>query len=227
MLQSIDKTKIYFYFFLLIILLSIHNQNFINSVNNFFKIKEIIISKNIDVSLNNKINKELSKFYNFNIFFINTQDLKDILDNFNIISEYKVKKEYPSALKIDLKKTDIVAYYFNNNHKVYIGENGKEIRDIKIKNKNIPIIEGKINIEKLLSLNSLLKSNDLVLYDFIKFYLHESNRWDLIYKKNIIIKLPIDDLEFAIDLLKNIINSDNINNLKIIDLRIKNNIVLS
>jgi len=227
MLQSIDKKKIYFYFFLLLILLSIHNQNFINSLNNFFKIKKIIISKNIDGSLNNKINKELSKFYNFNIFSINTQDLKDILDNFNIISEYNVKKEYPSALKIDLKKTDIVAYYFNNNHKVFVGENGKEIKDIKIKNKNIPIIEGKINIEKLLSLNNLLKSNDLVLYDFIKFYLHKSNRWDLIYKKNITIKLPVDDLEFAIDLLKNIINSDKINNIKIIDLRIKNNIVLS
>tara|TARA_B100001029_G_C15048417_1_gene448859 strand:+ start:179 stop:862 length:684 start_codon:yes stop_codon:yes gene_type:complete len=227
MLQSIDKKKIYFYFFLLLILLSIHNQNFINSVNNFFKIKKIIISKNIDESLNNRINKELSKFYNFNIFFINTQELKDILDNFNIISEYNVKKEYPSALKIDLKKTDIVAYYFNNNHKVFVGENGKEIKDITIKNKNIPIIEGKINIEKLLSLNNLLKSNDLVLYDFIKFYLHKSNRWDLIYKKNITIKLPVDDLEFAIDLLKNIINSDKINNIKIIDLRIKNNIVLS
>ncbi len=227
MLQSIDKKKIYFYFFLLLILLSIHNQNFINSVNNFFKIKKIIISKNIDESLNNRINKELSKFYNFNIFFINTQELKDILDNFNIISEYNVKKEYPSALKIDLKKTDIVAYYFNNNHKVFVGENGKEIKGIKIKNKNIPIIEGKINIEKLLSLNNLLKSNDLVLYDFIKFYLHKSNRWDLIYKKNITIKLPVDDLEFAIDLLKNIINSDKINNIKIIDLRIKNNIVLS
>ncbi len=227
MLQSIDKKKIYFYFFLLLILLSIHNQNFINSLNNFFKIKKIIISKNIDESLNNKINKELSKFYNFNIFFINTQDLKDILDNFNIISEYNVKKEYPSALKIDLKKTDIVAYYFKNNHKVFVGENGKEIKDIKIKNKNIPIIEGKINIEKLLSLNNLLKSNDLVLYDFIKFYLHKSNRWDLIYKKNITIKLPVDNLEFAIDLLKNIINSDKINNIKIIDLRIKNNIVLS
>ena len=227
MLQSIDKKKIYFYFFLLLILLSIHNQNFINSVNNFFKIKKIIISKNIDESLNNKINKELSKFYNFNIFLINTQELKDILDNFNIISEYNVKKEYPSALKIDLKKTDIVAYYFNNNHKVFVGENGKEIKDITIKNKNIPIIEGKINIEKLLSLNNLLKSNDLVLYDFIKFYLHKSNRWDLIYKKNITIKLPVDDLEFAIDLLKNIINSDKINNIKIIDLRIKNNIVLS
>ena len=227
MLQSIDKKKIYFYFFLLLILLSIHNQNFINSLNNFFKIKKIIISKNIDESLNNRINKELSKFYNFNIFFINTQELKDILDNFNIISEYNVKKEYPSALKIDLKKTDIVAYYFNNNHKVFVGENGKEIKGIKIKNKNIPIIEGKINIEKLLSLNNLLKSNDLVLYDFIKFYLHKSNRWDLIYKKNITIKLPVDDLEFAIDLLKNIINSDKINNIKIIDLRIKNNIVLS
>ena len=120
MLQSIDKKKIYFYFFLLLILLSIHNQNFINSVNNFFKIKKIIISKNIDESLNNRINKELSKFYNFNIFFINTQELKDILDNFNIISEYNVKKEYPSALEIDLKKTDIVAYYFNNNHKVFL-----------------------------------------------------------------------------------------------------------
>ena len=88
-------------------------------------------------------------------------------------------------------------------------------------------VSGKKNQKKQNHLNNLLKSNDLVLYDFIKFYLHKSNRWDLIYKKNITIKLPVDDLEFAIDLLKNIINSDKINNIKIIDLRIKNNIVLS
>ena len=58
-------------------------------------------------------------------------------------------------------------------------------------------------------------------------YQNKSKRWDLIYKKNILIKLPVNDLKFSIILLKDLINSENIENVKIIDLRIKNKIVLS
>ena len=40
-------------------------------------------------------------------------------------------KEYPSVIKIDLKKTNILAYYFDNNQKTFLGENGKKITNKK------------------------------------------------------------------------------------------------
>ena len=227
MLQSIDKKKIYFYISLLIILLSIHNLNFNSSFNKFFKINTIILSENIEDNLNNKINLKLNKFYNSNIFLINQNEVKNILDDFNFIGTYNVIKQYPDSIKIDLKKTNLIAYYISENKKIFIGENGKKIIDLETPDNNLPIIEGEININNFFNLKNMLIENGFELNDFIKFYQNKSKRWDLIYKKNILIKLPVNDLKFSIILLKDLINSENIENVKIIDLRVKNKIVLS
>ena len=128
--QLIDKGKIYFYFCLLILLLSIHNLNSSSLIKNFFQIKKIILKSDIEENLNNEISIALEKIYNKNVFLIKSHEIKKILDKFNIISEYKIKKEYPSALKIELKETKILAYYFDNDQEIFIGENGKEIKNI-------------------------------------------------------------------------------------------------
>ena len=225
--RSIDKKKIYFYLILLTVLLSIHNQNFNYSIYNFFKIKKIELSDNIEEKLNSQIYEKLNRFYNFNIFFLKSEEVENILDNFNILGDYKVKKEYPSSLKIDLSKTNIIAYYFSNDQKIYIGENGKKITQFDINYKNLPSIEGKINIKKLFNLRMKLKKHGFELNDFIKFYLNKSDRWDLLYNDNLLIRLPLNDIESSIVILKDIIKSNDINNINIIDLRIKNKIILS
>ena len=81
-LQLIDKRKIYFYSFLLLILLSIHNKNSPNFINNFFKIKKIEVIGNIDQKLNSDISLSLDKFYNINIFSLDVNDIKSELDIF-------------------------------------------------------------------------------------------------------------------------------------------------
>ena len=227
MLQLIDRGKIYFYLTLLLILLSIHNLNSINFLNNFFKVKKIILNANIEENLNQEISSSLNQFYNLNIFSINSNEVIKKLDNFNIISEYKIKKEYPSAIKIKIKKTNILAYYFENNKKIFLGENGKKIKNIKIELGDLPLIVGKVDIKKFLNLKKILTEKEFKLEDFDTFYYFKSNRWDLTYKNHLIIKLPINDLEFSISLLKRIIKNSNIKDVKIIDLRIKNKVILS
>ena len=66
--QLIDKSKIYFYFFLLILLLSIHNLNSSDLIKNFFQIKKIILKSDIEENLNNEISIALEKIYNKNVF---------------------------------------------------------------------------------------------------------------------------------------------------------------
>ena len=66
MLRLIDRRKIYFYFVLTFVLLSIHNLNSITSINKYFKIKNIVIESNIEENLNKKISNSLNKFYNDN-----------------------------------------------------------------------------------------------------------------------------------------------------------------
>jgi len=224
--RLIDRGKIYFYLVLLLILLSIHNLNLVNNINNFFKIKKIILISNIEEALNQEISNSLDKYYSRNIFSLDSGDIKTILDKFNIISEYKIKKEYPSVIKINLIETKILAYYLENNQKIYVGENGKKIRKKQIVSNNLPIIEGEVDIEKFLKLKKELISNGFKLNDFIVFYFNKSNRWDLVYNNQIIVKLPIDEINYSISLFKDIIESSNIDKIKIIDLRIKNRIVL-
>jgi len=227
MLQLIDRGKIYLYLVLLLILFSIHNINSTNFINNFFKIKKIILKSSIEENINQEISASLDQFYNFNIFSINPIEVRAILDNFNIISEYKIKKEYPSVIKIELKETNILAYYFNDNQKTYLGENGKIIKNKQFVKDDLPLIEGQINISKFLDLKKKLINNEFKLDDFIKFYFFKSNRWDIQFKNKIIVKLPIDNLDVSLKLLKNIIKNSNLNDVKIIDLRIKKRVILS
>ena len=227
MLRLIDRSKIYFYLALLLVLLSTHNLNSINSANEYFKVKKIVLKGNIEENLNREISTSLDKFYNYNIFSINSEEIKNILSNFNIISEYKIKKEYPSVIRIDLKKTNIVAYYYDKNQKIYIGNNGKKIKKNNLKSKDLPSIEGQVDIKKFLELKKNLLNKGFKLNDFSKFYFFKSNRWNLLFKNEILVKLSADDIEFSLKLLKDIIQSSNINDIKVIDLRIRNRVILS
>ena len=227
MLQSIDKKKIYFYIILLLILVSTHNLEAIKFTNSYFNIQKITVSNNIDKNLNYEITNSLNKFKNYNIFLLNQNEIVEIIEKYNVISEYKVYKEYPSSVNIYLKETNILAYYFDKNKKTYIGENGKKITRNEFNFKDIPLVVGDVDISAFLDLIKKLKKNGFKHDDFVKFYSFKSNRWDLTYKNNLIFKLPQEDLDSSLILLKNIIENKNIDDVKIIDLRIKNKIILS
>ena len=74
--------------------------------NPFFKVNNIILSTDIPNSSAKKIYLNLEKFYDTNIFMISSKEIINELNNFNIISDFKIRKEYPSVLKIYIKKTN-------------------------------------------------------------------------------------------------------------------------
>ena len=227
MLQLIDRGKIYFYIALLLILLSIHNLNLINFLNNFFKIKKIHLISDIEKNLSEEIVASLNNFYNYNIFSINSSEIHKILDDYNFIDEYKIRKEYPSVIKIELKQTKILAYFFEDSEKILIGENKKKIRNNEIDLDNLPFIVGKVNINEFFVLKKKLIENGFELNDFDTFYFFKSKRWDLSYKDKIIVKLPIKDIDFSLTLFRGMLENSSIQGVKVIDLRIKNSIIIS
>ena len=227
MLQSIGKGRFYLYIAFLIILLSIHNINFNEKINNTFKIKKIILMGEIENDLKEEISIALNQFNNTNIFLINPKDVEIVLNDYNLISKYKIKKEFPSVLKIELKKTNILAYFFENNKKIYLGENGKKIENLYLVNNDLPLIVGNLDIENFLDLKKKLLQNGFKINDFSKFYSFKSKRWDLVHKKKITIKLPIENLDYTLTLLREIIDRSNIDKIEIIDLRINKKIILS
>tara|TARA_B100000401_G_C52546882_1_gene596548 strand:- start:50 stop:733 length:684 start_codon:yes stop_codon:yes gene_type:complete len=226
MLQSTDKRKIYFYLFLFIILLSIHNINSIEKFDKFFKIKSINLKSDIEDKLNKEITNSLNQFYNRNIFSLSINEISNIFRKYNIISEFKVRKKYPASIDIELKKTNILAYYISDNKKIYLGENGKQIKKNNI-NYNPPLIVGDIKIEKFIGLKNNLTKQGFIFENFNKFYYFKSERWDLLYKNKLLIKLPSNNLEKSLLILKDTIKNINIDNIRIIDLRIGETIILS
>ena len=221
-----DRRKLYFYLIILIILVSIHNFKITNNFNNFFNINKIEIKNGLNENLNQNILLSLNKFINSNIFLLKTEELAFLFDKFNLVEEYKIKKKYPSAIEVEVKQTEILAYFLENNQKILIGQNGKEIKDKIISTKDLPILIGTININKFLSLNKLLLENEFNLKDFTRIYYFKSDRWDLEFKNNLIIKLPFNGLDETLKKLKKIYNKNQFNNLKIIDLRVAGRITV-
>tara|TARA_B100000674_G_scaffold458073_1_gene433988 strand:- start:184 stop:864 length:681 start_codon:yes stop_codon:yes gene_type:complete len=226
MLQLTDKRKIYFYLLLILILISFHNINFSESVNSVFKIKEININGDTNERFNKEISDSLYKFKDLNIFRISPDEIKKTLESFNYIGNYKIKKKYPSLVNIEYETTKIIAYYFENNQKFYIGENGKKIKK-KIIDDTLPLIIGDANPKNFLDLRKKIILSKLNFNDFTRFFSFKSNRWDLEYKNNIIIKLPIENINLSLKLFKDIIEKLDLEKINIIDLRMKNHFILS
>ena len=227
MLQLIDKSKFYFYTALFLILLSAHNINTNYFLDNLFKINKIQIVGEIDKNIRLKILSSLNKLYNSNIFFVDSSKIVNVLDKIHVIGEYKVKKEYPSSIKIELKETKILAYYIDNNKKIFIDENGKNIKKNNYPLNELPMIVGEVDIKNFLILKELLIKNGLQLKDFNQLFFFKSKRWDLVYKNKTIIKLPIDNLKFSLKLLQEMIKNQDIEKIKVIDLRIKDKVFLT
>ena len=67
-----------------------------------------------------------------------------------------------------------------------------------------------------------------ISYEEIKnLYFFLSKRWDLELRNNIIIKLPNDNTEEALKLALEFLHSNEFKDIKIIDARIKNQIILN
>ena len=217
--QLIDKKKkIYIYFFLLFFLSTIFNFNIKNFFEKNFKI--INLESNDDfqvIELNNLINQ--------NILNLNKNEIINYLENYPILNSFKINKVYPNTLKIELNKTKHLAKIIRNNKIFYIGENGKLFQD-NIENLKVPTIQGDVKIERVNHFLNLLKKYSFDLNE-IKFLIYfASNRWDVVFKNNITIKLPKNKVLKIIKKAELLLKDQNFDK-KIIDLRINNKIILS
>ena len=118
--------KIFIYFFLLLIFGSINNINFYNKELN--KIKKINI---IGLNDNDKkiILQNLQSIKFNNIFLIDYKDLNEILNTNEFIESHEIFKIYPSTLDIKIKKTKLLAKKNRDGKLLFIGSNGKFLKN--------------------------------------------------------------------------------------------------
>ena len=215
--------KILIYFFLLILVGSINNIDL--SSLKFEEVKDINID-GLEEKENSILLNEIHNLNLDNIFFVNKEDIQNQIDSNSLVEKYNIFKRYPDSLDIKIEKTEFLART-NNNGKIYfVGSNGKLSKN-NLSNLQLPFIFGKPKIKEFLDFKKIIDESKFSYNEIKNFYFFSSKRWDLELKNNIIIKLsssyPKDSLQLAFEVLH---NSD-LTNIKIIDARVKNQIILN
>ena len=224
--QLINKNKIYFYIFSLIILSSILNTKITEFLTQQFLIKEInIINDNSEIKRNIINNTESLK--NRNIFQVKKDDVEIQLGDLNYLEQINVKKNYPFALIIEASKTKLLGITYIDEKKYYVGNNGEFISTEKISNnKNLPIIFGEFEISHYFNLIKNLKKQNIDHSLISKYYFHKNKRWDLYFENNVIVMLPNKHIEHSLNIYQNFNKINQINPNTIIDLRIPKRLIL-
>ena len=225
--QLISKKKIYFYLFILLLVSSTFNFNIIS------KFKKLNLVNNINiVGLDNKemaiLKKNLEIFKKKNIFLINKEEVNKRLNKNSFLDDYTIIKILPSKLLIKVKKTDFVGSTIFEGEKYYIGKNGKLTNTTLVEKQfNLPQVFGNFQVNELLKLNKILNLNGFNLNKIKKYYYFKSDRWDIKYNDNTVIMLPSYNLEKSLKNYISFVKKKKIIPGQIIDLRIKNKIILS
>jgi len=216
------KNKIIVYLIFLLILSTTNNKSLEFQHNYSANINKIQVS-----GLSNRVNSQLrnrfEKLLHSNIFFINKDKINKIISEYNLVELYSVKKIYPSNIEIKIEQTKFIAKISGSNQ-VLVGSNGKLIKhDI---NERLPFLFGKFNSKKFLEFKEIVDNSKFKFNDLKSVSFYPSKRWDITTVENILINLPQDNLLQSLNLAYKLIIDDNFKEIKIIDLRVKNHLVI-
>ena len=214
----------------ILIFLTTYSPNkvtFFNKNNNFFfKIQ------NIEITNNNKINKtdiinKLNHIYNKNILFISNNDTSKPLKAVNYLEKIEVKKKYPDTIVIRIYETKPVGILFKNNTKYIIDTVSNLITfNDNLVNNNFPNIFGKDAEKDFINFFEQLKNNKFPRKQVKNYYYFQVDRWDVKLTNNQIIKFPSKKRKEAIQQSVKLLNHEDFENYKVIDLRIHGKIVV-
>ena len=222
MLLQINN-KIIIYIFLFIFLGTLNNKDL--SKIKFANLKEIRV-----IGLNNNENYQLTKELQFlkfkNLYFLDKLEIEKVLNSNNLIQDYSIFKKYPSSLEIYINRTSLLAKVRKNGKSFYLGSNGRLVE----KNKDIeelPFIFGEFKNKDFFKLFKVIDNNKFDYNQIKNLFFYSSGRWDIETHSGVIIKLPRDKLNESFNLTMRILNQNNFNQIKIIDIRQKNQVIIN
>ena len=222
-MQQRKSKKILIYFFLLLLVGSINNINLntleLQNINNIN-----IVGLEVEDKLS--LNQNIKNFNLNNIFSISKIDLINEIESNAIIEKYSIFKRYPSSLDFNIKKTKFLARINKNGQIFYIGSNGKFIKNDFLNNQ-LPFIFGSPTVDEFLRIKKIIDESKISYGEIKNLYFFPSKRWDLELRDNIIIKLPKDNTNLALNLTIEFLHDSEFNDNKTIDARIENQIILN
>ena len=222
-MHLLTNKKIILYIFFFILFGSINNQFFLKT--NFLKVDDLKIY-GLEEQNYLTIDKKLKSLNFRNIFFIDKKDLKKILNSYDIIENYQIIKKYPSSLEIRISKAEFLANTIIDGEIFFFGSNGRFIKTNKTE-KNLPTVFGETSVKNFLNIKRKIDDSKIRYSDIENLYFFPIGRWDIKLQNGILLKLPNKDVISALDISSKILSSDNFEKIKIIDLRVSNQIIIN
>ena len=157
---------------------------------------------------------------------INQKDLITQVESNSLVEKFFVFKRYPSSLNINIDETRFLGR-ISKNGKIYdLGSNGKLIEN-RNSNNQLPFVFGNPEIIEFFNIKKIIDESQISFEEIESLYFFLSKRWDLELRNNIIIKLPNDNIKESLKLVSEFLYNNEFKDIKIIDARIKNQIILN
>ena len=221
-MQQRKSKKILIYFFLLLVVGSINNINF-----NDLKLQNVKNINIIGLDIEEKLilQKKINNFNLNNIFYISKNDLINEIESNSLVEKYFIFKRYPSSIDINIEKTKFLAKINKNDQVFYLGSNGKFTKN-DFSNNQLPFIFGNPEVIEFFDIKEVIDKSKITYKEIKNLYFYPSRRWDLELRNNTIIKLPKDNTNLALNLALEFLYKQEFKEVKMIDARIKNQIIL-
>ena len=184
--QSIGKKNKIIIYLIFLVILSTTSGKFLEQPKKYsLKINKIEVM-GLSNEKNAEIKNDLNNIFYQNIFLLGKEEIQKIMNKYNIIEEYNIKKIYPSTIKVELTPIKFLAKISNYNNLI-VGSNGKLILDEQ-STTILPYIFGEFNPKKFLEFIQSIKVSKFNFIEFKAIYFFPSGRWFSKQKKLKLIK---------------------------------------
>ena len=222
MLHQVNKKILIYIFFF--IFLGTYNNKDLNEIK-FFKLEDIKVI-GLQDDENYQLIKQLELFRLKNLYLLDKFEIKNILNSSNLIKDYSIFKRYPSTIEININPANLLAKVQKNGKNFYFGSNGRLI-DKKNNNEELPFIFGEFRNKDFFDLYKIIKDTKFDYSEIKNLFFFNSGRWDIETKSGTIIKLPRDGLKESFDLILRILDKNDFDQIKIIDVRQKKQVIIN
>ena len=223
MMQLKINKKIFIYIFFFILFGSLNNKFLLEF--RFNEIKDINISGLSEIE-KNKLLESFSSLNLNNKFYLEESEIREKIDANNLVENYSIKKKYPFSLEIQINQTKFLANFHKENEIFFVGSNGKLIKTNNRK-EELPTVFGQYDDKSFFSLFNAIENSNFDLKQIKNLYFFKSGRWDIETNSGMLIKLPRQNFQQNLDLSSKILNSDKFDEIKILDLRQKNQVIIN
>jgi len=159
------------------------------------------------------------------IFNVNIDEITKNLEKIDWVKEAIVDIKIPDTIQVTLVEKDPIAIWQHNKNIFLLDENGTVLPNHSDFS-NLPLFTGEHIPSKIKELLALIEKNEILSKSMSSASIIRDRRWDLNLKNGLVIKLPEQNPEYALEKLTLLQKNLSLDNLKSIDMRIEGRVYL-